>query len=190
MTDMRTPLRFHETDGGRGEAGVKIRGRRDCVARAVSIATWDKRGRDRPIGKSYAGWYYTLSYWARHRDGQQNASSGINTSASWFCRLMQEAGWRWVALLDKPVHFCAEELGKSLPNDRTIICRVKKLGRWGGHFATVINGVAHDTWNASDPYAWTRSGRGKIVVMGYWEHESNEPWDDVLDKDTKDEGYD
>ena len=179
---MRTPMKFHKNDGGRREydpTGRKIRGRSDCVARAVAIGT----------GETYKYWYHTLSWWSRRYDGKRNASTGIYTTSGWFRRLMQEAGWRWVAS-PRCVYFCAEELGKNLPNDRTIICRVYKLGRRGGHYATVINGVTHDTWNASDPYRWTRGGRGKIVLDGYWEHESNEPWDGMLDKDTKDEGYD
>lgn len=65
--------------------------------------------------------------------------------------MMEDLGWEYVKYNDPDAYLADAEI----PTDKVII------GWLGNHFAAVINGVLHDTWNSS------KSKRTK-GFKGYW----------------------
>lgn len=134
------------SDGGRAAAGLKGSAR-DCLARAVAIATElpylevceginEAAGRERP----------------RNGKGRSSARSGVFKQTSE--RYLRSLGWTWTPTMQIgsgcQVHLRASEL----PMGRLIV----SVSR---HFVAVIDRVAYDT---SDP---TRGGTR--CVYGYWQ---------------------
>lgn len=172
----RTPLPFQKNDGGRREAGYTgTTG--DCVTRAVAIGTEQEYGRvydilsegkrdhffeklskvphpslkPHLVGRKSVG--YTLNGKTRTRN--ESARTGVGTTEQWFQDYMHALGWEYVSVCGT-VYFCVEALGKTLPDDRTIICEVSTGRR--SHYTTLINGVVHDMGNTT-----------KWQVNGYWQ---------------------
>ena len=139
-------MRFQQNDGGRKAAGFKGK-TGDCACRAVAIAT----------GMDYRAAYDLLNQYAasekasKRRRGKSNARTGYHTHT--FKKIMADLGWQWVPTMGIgtgcTVHMRADEL----PAGRIIV----NLSR---HFAAVIDGVLHDTYDC------TRGGTR--CVYGYW----------------------
>lgn len=137
------------TDGGRAAAGFKGKASGDCVTRAVAIAT----------GLPYRTVYDALSEGARNQrrsrrcKAKTNAATGVYTYTKWFKDYMVSLGFEWVATMQIgsgcTTHLRADELPGG-----TIIVSLSK------HFATVIDGVLHDTHDCSRG--------GTRCVYGYW----------------------
>ena len=169
--ETRTVLSFNDTDGGKATAGYGTKHIGDCVVRAIAIGTGEDYGSVFPVvANGRCSWFNQTGKRrqrkAKHPYGmakeiplakyealKEHPSVALrNGTRYWFRDYMNSLGWEYVSLCGrgKPVvSLCAEELGKNLPDDRTLICMVS-AGR-GGHYTTLVNGVVHDTWNPSEP---------------------------------------
>ena len=139
-------MRFVFNDGGRKAAGFKgLAG--DCAVRAVTIAT----------ELSYQEVYDAINEASKsereskRRRGKSNARTGVHQVT--MRRFMEKLGWRWTPTMSIgsgcKVHLRANEL----PVGRLIL----SLSR---HYAAVIDGVLHDTYDSS---------RAEMrCVYGYW----------------------
>ena len=131
-------------DGGRAAADFKGSAR-DCVARAVAIAS----------GRPYAEVYAALAAGAgsERKSKGATARNGIHTGRKWFKDFMRSIGFAWTPTMQIgsgcKVHLRADEL----PAGRLVVAVSK-------HSVAVVDGVAHDT---HDP---TRGGTR--CVYGYW----------------------
>lgn len=137
-------------DGGREAAGYKGHAG-DCVCRAIAIA-----------GQlSYQDVYNLLAegnasqrrtkHSKKSTAGVRTAARGINTKRKWFKELMADLGATWhptcqIGLGAAPI--------SSLPTEGRLMVAFRR------HYAAVIDGVLHDTWDAT--YGYDR------VVYGYW----------------------
>lgn len=145
-------MKFIYNDGGRNAAGFKGSAR-DCVARAVAIASQ----------QPYQMVYKALAEGnasQRRRPGQsgtrpRTARNGISVRRKWFKDYMAGLGFTWVPTMavgtGTTTHLCADEL----PGGRLVV----SVSR---HLIAVIDGEMHDT---SDP-----SRNGRRCVYGYWVH--------------------
>lgn len=133
-------------DGGRSEAGYTGKNSRDCVCRAISIAT----------NQNYQTVYDALNVMAelerpRGNKSRSNANKGVQKAT--IKRYMQSIGWIWVPTMKVgtgcKVHLKKEEL----PSGRLVVSVSK-------HLVAVIDGIIHDT---HDP-----SRGGTRCVYGYW----------------------
>lgn len=136
---------FEYDDGGRSDSGFKGEAR-DCVARAVAIAT----------GQPYADVYRDLNELGRGRAqrggrGKTAARTGVQKDDT--RAYLASLGWRWHPTMAVgagcSVHLRADEL----PRGRIVV----KLSR---HVAAVVDGVIHDTHDCSRG--------GTRCVYGYW----------------------
>ncbi len=133
-------------DGGRAAAGYKGKAR-DCVARAVAIAT----------GMGYQEAYDALNEIARtermtkHQKKRSNARTGVRKATT--RRYMASIGWAWT-----PTMFVGQGCTVHLaPGELPMGILVAKLSR---HTTAVIDGIVHDTY---DP-----SRDGRRAVYGYY----------------------
>lgn len=139
-------------DGGRVAAGYKGAAG-DCGTRAIAIAT----------GMPYQAVYDLVNQAAaverpsarKPKRGKARARSGARTGI-WMptmMKIMAGLGWTWVPTMGIGtgcrVHLKADEL----PAGRIIV-------RLSGHYAAVIDGVVHDTFEDSRD--------GTRCVYGYW----------------------
>lgn len=134
------------SDGGRKDAGYTGKNSRDCVCRAISIAT----------NRSYQAVYDELNAIAeierpRGNKSRSHANKGIKKST--IKKYMQSIGWIWTPTMAVgtgcKVHLRKEEL----PPGRLVV----SVSR---HLVAVIDGVIYDT---HDP-----SRGGNRCVYGYW----------------------
>ena len=137
-------MTWTKTDGGRAEAGKAKGAGKDCVTRAISIAT----------GKPYAEVYDALAEIAsRERLKRKRTTPDRGVYRTTYERYLKSLGWEFVATMaigsGCRVHLKAEELPKG-----RIIARVSK------HLVAVIDGVVHDS---HDP-----SRNGTRCVYGYF----------------------
>ena len=149
---MSVAMPFVCDDGGRRSAGYAAPAR-DCVARAVAIAT------GRPYEEVYArladghaAQRIMLRSKGSHH-GIRTADHGIFVQRKWFRDYMEELGFVWKPTMGIGtgcrVHLAACEL----PQGRLVV----SVSR---HLAAVINGVLHDTRDSSR--------FGTRCVYGYW----------------------
>jgi hypothetical protein len=141
---------FKYDDGGRGLAGYEGSAD-DCVCRAIAIVT----------GLSYKNVYDRLAEGhatqrrSKHDKGTRSKSArdGIFTTRKWFKDYMVELGFKWTPTMQIgsgcQVHLRSDEL----PSGR-LVCNVSR------HMVAVIDGVVHDTYDASRD--------GTRCVYGYW----------------------
>lgn len=158
-------MKFVYDDGGRLEAGFKGTAG-DCAVRAVAIATgipyrevYDRlneiqRGYIEECTRTYEK---TKSQRVRayYSGVVSNSSPSVRngTYAETLHRFFSELGWKWTATM-KFGSGCQVHLRDSeLPRGK-IVCRMAR------HFAAVINGVLHDTWDSQED--------GSRCVYGYW----------------------
>ena len=139
-------MEFDYDDGGRSAAG--FRGDTgDCGVRALAIAA----------GVPYKQVYDRIAELGkRERTGKRKSSRShprTGTYRKTFDRVAQELGFVWNATMGIGtgcrVHLRADEL----PSGRIIVALSK-------HYAAVINGVLHDTYDCSRD--------GTRCVYGYW----------------------
>ena len=144
---------FTLDDGGRAAAGYRGKGR-DCVCRAVAIAT----------GRPYATVYSELAEinahmpLSKHRRNKGAVGSatdrhGIFTKSGLFKDYMTALGFVWTPAMQIgsgcKVHLRADDL----PSGRLVVSLSK-------HCAAVIDGVLYDTYDCSRD--------GTRCVYGYW----------------------
>lgn len=138
-------ISFQKQDGGRSAAGYSG-ATRDCVVRAISIAT------EQPYSEVYEA-INELAAKERPRNGKKRSSSRTGVWRTTYDRYLQSLGWIWVPTMRVgqgcKVHLRADEL----PSGRLIV-RVSR------HLCAVIDGVIHDS---HDP-----SRGGTRCVYGYY----------------------
>lgn len=138
-------------DGGRRQAGYKSI-TRDCVCRAISIAT----------GKPYKEVHAALNErgkserTGKRKRGRSNAEKGVYKQTT--RKYMESIGWEWTPTM-KIGSGCTVHLrGDELPWGRLVV----EVSR---HTVAVINGVIHDTYDSSR--------RGTRCVYGYYQKKQN-----------------
>lgn len=152
-------MQHHYNDGGRGDAGYRGNAR-DCVCRSISIAA------QLPYDEVYARLSEGNASQRRSKHQKKarpkSARNGISTNRKWFKDYMKELGATWWPC-------CQIGLGaaplSSLPSKGRLAVRFR------GHYAAVIDGVLHDTWDCS--YGIDRK------IYGYWQFPKPSP---ALDK--------
>lgn len=142
-------MKIVNDDGGRAAAGYKVQAG-DCVCRAIAIAT----------GKPYQEVYSVLAQGTgnqrRCKRGKKRSASargGINTTRKWFKEYMASLGFKWTPTMQVGSGCKVHLKDGELPPGRLVV----SLSR---HYAAVIDGVVHDTF---DP-----SRNGTRCVYGYW----------------------
>lgn len=140
---------FREDDGGRKAAGFQGKAG-DCACRAVAIAA----------GLPYRQVYDRLNALgkaerqSKHRRKRGKSSARTGVWKATMRRLMDSLGWTWTPTM-KVGQGCRVHLRASeLPKGRLIV----SLSR---HYAAVIDGVLHDTYDCSRG--------GTRCVYGYWQ---------------------
>ena len=117
-------IEFRYDDGGRGSAGFKGEAG-DCATRSIAIAT----------GYTYRDVYHAL--WEANGGTPRD---GVKTKA--WRKVMADLGWEWTPTMQIGsgcrVHLSADEL----PSGRLVV-------RLSKHFAAVVDGVLHDTYDCS-----------------------------------------
>lgn len=131
---------FIQNDGGRAEAGYKGRAN-DCVVRAVAIAG------QLPYKQVYRQMNVYLYSYAHGRTARQAVPRFIIE------KFMKMLGWKYVPAKQYGKHSNMHLNAKELPAGRII-------ADMDGHVSAVIDGVIHDTWDASNG--------GETPVLGYW----------------------
>jgi hypothetical protein len=133
-------------DGGRAAAGYRG-STRDCVCRAISIAT------EIPYTEVYA-LIESTSKCERPRGGKMGSNPRNGVHIPTIRKLMNALGWVWTPTMaigqGCKVHLKAEEL----PKGRLVVSVSK-------HLCAVVDGVIHDN---HDP-----SREGTRCVYGYWQ---------------------
>lgn len=133
-------------DGGREEAGYTGKNSRDCVCRAISIATQ----------QDYQKVYDALNLFAQKEKPREKSRSHANKGVqkATIKRYMDSLGWTWVPTMGIGTG-CRVHLRKDeLPSGRLVVSVSK-------HLVAVIDGVIYDN---HDP-----SRGGTRCVYGYWE---------------------
>lgn len=132
-------------DGGRADAGFKGSAG-DCAVRAAAIAT----------GKPYREVYDEINRLAgqeRPRKGRKRSSARNGVHRDTLGKYLSAEGFEWVPTMTVgqgcTVHLRREELPAG-----TLVVRLSR------HFAAVIDGVLHDTYDSSRD--------GTRCVYGYW----------------------
>lgn len=128
-------MRFIHNDGGRSESGYRGPAG-DCATRAIAIAT----------GIPYQEVYDKINVLGSgertgsRKRGRSNARTGVY--AKCVRRFMEDIGWRWIPTMQIgsgcKVHLRSDEL----PPGRIVTALSK-------HYAAVIDGVLHDTYDCS-----------------------------------------
>lgn len=142
-------MKWVQDDGGRAAAGFKGAAG-DCATRAIAIAT----------GRPYQEVYDAINALGstertgRRKRGVSNARTGVYKGA--VHKYMATLGWAWTPTMQIgsgcKVHVRADEL----PAGRIVLNLSK-------HYAAVIDGVLHDTFDCSR--------EGTRCVYGYWSHQ-------------------
>lgn len=124
-------MKFMRDDGGRAAAGFKGYAR-DCVARAVAIAS----------GKPYAEVYAALANGAGNERKTKGASArnGIRTRRKWFKDYMASLGFRWVPTMQIGSGCKVHLHDGELPMGRLVVAVSR-------HYTAVIDGVIHDIYD-------------------------------------------
>lgn len=139
-------MKFIYDDGGREAAGFKGE-TRDCVCRAISIAT------EMPYREVYdmINEYGKRERTGKRKSGKSNARTGVYKNT--IRKIMEDLGWKWHPTMQIgsgcTTHLRADEL----PNGRLIVSVSK-------HLVAVIDGVIHDTHDCSRD--------GTRCVYGYY----------------------
>lgn len=130
-------MKYQFNDGGRSEAGYKG-DVRDCVVRAIAIAT----------NENYGYVYNLVGQASMHISA---ARTGVSKSVS--KKLMLKLGWKWTPTMGIGTGCRVHLKDGELPMGRLIV----SVSR---HWTAVLDGVIHDT---HDP-----SRNGSRCVYGYW----------------------
>lgn len=139
-------MKFVYNDGGRAEAGY-IGDTRDCVCRAIAIAA------QRPYKEVYdlINKYAKNERITKRNPKRSNARTGRRKETAQ--KILEHYGFTWVATMHIGQGCTVHLRENELPKGR-IVCNLS------GHFAAVIDGVLHDTYDC------TRDG--SRCVYGYY----------------------
>lgn len=143
-------MTFKYNDGGRSDAGYKGNAR-DCVVRAISIAT------DMPYQIVYSDLFEMqkelISKSKRFARSSKDASPRNGVWKEVYRPYLKSLGWVWVPTM-KIGTGCTTHLNSDeLPSGRLVV-RVSK------HLTAMVDGVVNDTWDCSR--------MGKRCVYGYF----------------------
>lgn len=139
-------------DGGRADAGFKGSAG-DCVARAIAIAgRLDYKYVYDETAKLNAGTRKTKRR-THPAVGKRSARNGVWTNREPFKRWMRDHGFTWHATMTIGSGCTTHLRPDELPDGR-IVCSLSR------HYAAVIDGVLHDTYDCSRG--------GTRCVYGYW----------------------
>lgn len=140
------PLEYIYNDGGRSVAGFSSQSVRDCVTRAIAIAT----------GRDYRTVYDEINKIGWDVGGRANAARlGVPYEA--FEAYMRQIGWQYVPMpttSSKRVN-----LVSLAPIEGTVIIDLK------GHAVASVEGVLHDSYNTLE------SKYARRIVQGYFRGE-------------------
>lgn len=122
-------------DGGRAAAGLKGTAR-DCVVRAVAIAT------QQPYAEVYDALHdgCRTERLSRTSTRRLTPNAGVRVQRLWFKRHMVQLGWTWTATMGIGTGCTVHLTDGELPMGRLIVSVSK-------HYTAVIDGVIHDTFN-------------------------------------------
>lgn len=121
---LQLPVRI--ADGGRAAAGLAGKARRDCVCRAVAIAS----------GRPYGAVWQELADLNARAGKRRSAAFGVVTGNVRFTVFMSRQGFSWQPTKDE-----------TLPSSpRFIVDTVP-------HYFAVVDGVIHDAFNPLPRYA-------------------------------------
>lgn len=160
-------LDFVHDDGGREAAGWKGKRARDCVTRAIAIAS------GRPYDEVYEALAKGNAAQRIPRKGhkKRSAGDGIIVQRKWFKDYMFGLGFKWRPLMRVgqgcQTHFNADEVPKT---GRYVISLSK-------HYTAVIDGVIHDTFDPTRVTIHTENGKQRLVdrcVYGWWKLDDEE----------------
>ena len=126
--------KYIETDGGRAAAGFKGR-TGDCGVRAMAVA----------LGLDYKACYQELAQAHKERTGKKTARNGIYKET--FSEVLSRHGWVWHPA---PKFDGRKARASDMPKGKVIV-------RMSKHFAAVIDGTVHDSWNSTHK-----------MVYGFW----------------------
>ena len=138
-------MRWTEDDGGRAEAGFRGYAG-DCAVRAAAIAT----------GQPYRAAYDAINELAkdeRPRGGKKRSSARTGVWPKTLGRYLETHGFRWAPTMGIGTGCRVHLREGELPDGRLVV-------RLSGHYAAVIDGVLHDTYDGSRD--------GTRCVYGYW----------------------
>lgn len=138
-------IEFVEDDGGRAAAGYKGHAG-DCATRAVAIATGI------PYGEVY-GMLNEAAKIERPRGARKRSNSRTGVHGPTMRRLLADLGWEWTPTMTIGSGCTVHVREDELPSGRLILALSK-------HYAAVIHGVLHDTFDSSRD--------GTRCVYGYW----------------------
>jgi hypothetical protein len=159
-------MQFQKNDGGRAAAGYKA-STDDSLVRAIVIASqrpyeeiYDRLAEDSKTQRPA---------WAQLKGDKPTSKIFVNANHKWFKDYMRELGFDSVSLNNIPGgshNFYLKDGG--FPMGRLVV-------RLGGHYAAVIDGVLHDTYDSSAPSFTYSDNNGVIVseecqirVFGFW----------------------
>ena len=127
-------MKWQYNDGGRSASGYKGTAG-DCVCRAIAIVT----------GKPYREIYEALANGAGNERNSRGRSArrGIRVKRKWFKEYMQSLGLAWT-----PTMFIGQGCKTHLKSDE--LPPGKLVVALSGHYAAVIDGVLHDTYDSSE----------------------------------------
>lgn len=138
-------IQFQYNDGGRKEAGYKG-DTRDCVCRAVAIAT------EQPYQKVYDDLNKFVEA-EKKIEGKISSHSRTGIRKSTRHEYILSLGWKWVSCMGRGTGCKVHLHSNELPKGRLIV-KVSK------HCAAVIDGVLNDTHDCSR--------QGFRCVYGYY----------------------
>lgn len=134
-------------DGGRKASGFVKESNKDCVCRAIAIAT------ELPYSKVYKDLNELAKRERKSKNKKHKSSSEKGVYKGTYTRYLKSLGWQFHATVKIgtgcKVHLKAEELPKG-----NLIARVSK------HMVAVKDGIIHDTYDCSR--------NGTRCVYGYW----------------------
>jgi hypothetical protein len=140
-------MEYIYNDGGRAASGYRGEAG-DCAVRAISIAT----------GIPYKDVYKAINTLGRgervtHRKrGRSNARTGVYKDC--VHQFMASIGWRWVPCMSIGSGCTVHLRDGELPGHKRLVVSLSK------HYAAVIHGTLHDTYDCSR--------HGTRCVYGYW----------------------
>lgn len=133
-------MKWIYNDGGRSFY-YKAQNVRDCVCRAIAIAT----------GEDYKIVYNEL----KKVSGNESPRNGMCESD--YGKLLKAWGWRCVSCKNKNIHLREDEVPNGI-----IICKIK------GHLVTVKDKIIYDTWDSSKVRKGADKGREIVKIEKYW----------------------
>ena len=145
-------MKFQYNDGGRKEAGYKGTAR-DCVVRAISIATC------RPYQTVYDDINTMASSERTSKRKRRKSSSRNGVHKNTIRKYIENLGWKWTPTMQIGSGCTVHLRNGELPNGRLIVNLSK-------HLVAVIDGVINDTSDCSR--------NGSRCVYGYWSPANND----------------